>query len=208
MSASISKVKITKLKKLYQKEGRSMLDIAKHFGVSIDVIAYAMRKHGIARRSLKEAAKWSFKNKKMTFERKKIKGLKKITSEIILAMLYWGEGFKGNVSSKATTLDFANSDPEMIRLYIGSLRNLYKIDERKLRILLYCYSNQDILALINFWSRLTKIPKSQFTKPYIRTDSRANVRTMKYGMIHVRYHDKKLLIEIKNLIQYVCRKYA
>jgi len=208
MKSEVSKIKISKLKDLYLNEGRSMLDIAGHFKVSIDVVAYAMRSNGIARRSLKDASAWSFINKEMTFKKRNVKGLKKITSEIILAMLYWGEGFKGNENSKATTLDFANSDPEMVRLYIYCLRVLYEFDEKKLRVLLYCYSNQNVPSLINFWSKLTNIPKGQFSKPYIRTDSRVNARIMKHGLVHIRYYDKKLLIEIKNVIDYVCRKYA
>ena len=36
-----------------------MLDISRTFGVSIDAVAYAMRKYGIPRRNLKDAAKWS-----------------------------------------------------------------------------------------------------------------------------------------------------
>jgi hypothetical protein len=208
MKSAVSKINVVKLKSLYFKEGRSMLDIGKYFGVSLDAVAYAMRKNNLSRRSLKDASAWSFKNKEMTFKRNKVKGLKKISSEIILAMLYWGEGFKGNENSKATTLDFANSDPEMVRLYIYCLRVLYKFDEKKLRVLLYCYSNQNIPGLIGYWSKLTNIPKEQFSKPYIRTDSRVNARIMKYGLVHIRYHDKKLLLEIKNLIDYVRGKYC
>ena len=208
MKSAVSEIKISKLKSLYLKEGRSMLDIAKYFKVSIDVVAYAMRSNGIARRSLKDASAWSFKNKEMTFKKRNIRGLKKITSELILAMLYWGEGFKGNKDSKSTTLDFANSDPEMIKMYMKAFRNMYEFEEKKLRVLLYCYSNQDPTRLISFWSKLTNIPRSQFTKPYSRTDSRVNARVMKYGLVHIRYHDKKLLLEIKNLIDYVIGKYA
>lgn len=185
-----------------------MLDVAKYFDVSTDAILYAMRKHDIPRRSFKEASKKSFENKKMTFKRRNIHGIRRITSEIILAMLYWGEGFKGNENSKMTTLDFANSDPEMIEVYMKAFRNTYEFEEKKLRVLLYCYSNQDIPRLINFWSKLTRIPKGQFSKPYVRTDSRVNARVMKYGLIHIRYSDKKLLLEIKNLIDYVKGKYC
>lgn len=206
--STISEKQIFKLKKLYLIEGRSMLDIAKNFGVSIDVIAYAMRKYKIPRRSLKEASVWSFKNKKMTFRKRKLRGIKKVKAETILAMLYWGEGFKGNENSHLATVDFANSDPEMIRVYIKALRDVYELTENKLRVLLYCYSNQDVPKLISFWSKLTGIPKSQFTKPYVRTDSQKNVRTMKYGLIHIRYSDMKLLIDIKNMIHYVCQEYA
>ncbi len=205
---TISEKQISKLKRLYLIEGRSTLDLAKYFNVSIDSVTYAMRKYKIPRRSLKEASAWSFKNKKMTFKRRNIKGIRKIQAETILAMLYWGEGFKGNENSHLATVDFANSDPEMIRIYIKALRDVYEFDEKKLRVLLYCYSNQNISELINFWSKLTTIPKSQFTKPYVRTDYQKNVRTMKYGLIHIRYNDKKLLINIKNLIDCICSQYA
>ena len=208
MISTTSKINISKLKQLYIKEGRSTLDLAKYFNVSIDVIAYTMRKHNIPRRSKKEASVWSFKNKEMTFKRRNTKGINKITAELILAMLYWGEGFKGNENSKMGTLDFANSDPEMIAMYMKAFRDLYEFDEKKLRVLLYCYSNQNIPSLITFWSKLTNIPKEQFSKPYVKTDSIVNARTMKYGLVHIRYNDKKLLLEIKNLIDCVKVKYA
>jgi len=208
MKPAISKIQIKKLKELYLEEGRSMIDISRYFNVSIDVVAYSMRKYNIPRRSLKEASKKSFENKKPSFFKNKIGGVQKITSEIILAMLYWGEGFKGDVDSDYSSLDFANSDPGMIQLYIKMLRTLYKLDEKRLRVFLYCYSNQNQIELIKFWSKLTKIPKTQFTKPYIRNIVNKNNRVMKYGLVHIRYSDKKLLKEIKNLIDYVKVKYA
>ncbi len=185
-----------------------MLDVAKYFDVSIDAVTYAMRKYNIPRRDFKEASKRSFENKKMTFRRKSIKGLRKAYAESILAMLYWGEGFKGNENSKMGTFDFANSDPVMVRVFMKAFRDVYNFDKKKLRAYIYCYSNQDTPSIINFWSKLTKIPKAQFTKPYVRNDSRVNARVMKHGLIHIRYHDKKLLINIKNLIECVCDKYA
>ncbi|MEI6191331.1 MAG: hypothetical protein WCP24_03140 [bacterium] len=208
MTFASSKIDINKLKNLYLMEGRSTLDLARYFNVSIDVVTYAMRKHNIPRRDFKEASKRSFENKKMTFKRKRVVGLKKAYAESILAMLYWGEGFKGNENSKMGTFDFANSDPVMVRVFMKAFRDVYEFDKDKIRAYIYCYSNQDVSSIIDFWSKLTMIPKSQFTKPYIRNDSKVNAREMKYGLIHIRYHDKKLLINIKNLIECVCDKYA
>ena len=201
---AISEKQIAKLKKLYLDEGKCMLDVAKFFGVSTDAIVYAMRKFGIPRRSFKEASKRSFENKKMTFSRRELNSLEKVRAQTILTMLYWSEGFKGNENSKLTTFDFANSDSDMIRVFMKAFRTVYKFDEKKLRVHIYCYSNQNIPTLISYWSKLTGIPKSQFTKPYIREDSRINARIMKYGLIHIRYHDKKLLKDIKNMIDCVC----
>lgn len=44
---------------------------------------------------------------------------------------------------------------------------------------------------------MTRIPKSQFTKPYVRNDFRKEKEgKMKCGMVHIRYADKKLLAQI------------
>ena len=208
MPLSIPKKKLNKLKELYYKDGKSMREIGLHFNVSINAVVYAMRSNDVARRSLKDANKIKFENKKPSFLKNKISGIRKTTSEIILAMLYWGEGFKGDEQSKYGALDFANSDSEMIQLYIKMLRILYKLDEKRLRVLLYCYTNQDQAELIKYWSGITKIPKAQFTKPYVRDIVNKNGRVMKYGLVHIRYSDKKLLKEVKNLIEYIKFKYA
>ncbi len=66
-----------------------------------------------------------------------------------------------------------------------------------------------IKELTNFWSKLTKIPIKQFTKPYIREDfKKEGIRKMNYGLIHIRYADKKLLISIKDLISFYKKKYG
>lgn len=124
-------------------------------------------------------------------------------------MLYWGEGYKGSVRGGANnSIDFANSNPSMVVVFLRFLRTIYKLDEKKFRILIYCYSNQNIEHLKRYWSKITNIPLSQFSKPYIRQDLRKSTREMKYGLVHVRYCDKKLLMDLKNLIECYRRKYA
>jgi len=62
-------------------------------------------------------------------------------------MLYWAEGFQ---SEKAKMIDFANSKPEMISLFLKFLRQICGIDENRLRAYLYCYENQSPQKLIKF----------------------------------------------------------
>ena len=96
----------------------------------------------------------------------------------------------------------------MVMVFLKYLRNVYNINENKLRILLYCYANQNVDSLIQYWSRLTKIPRKQFTKPYIRNDfNKDNVRKMEYGLVHIRYIDKKLLLDIKDSIDFYKKKF-
>lgn len=207
MTAKVTKNNIFKLKTLYYREGKSMSEIASYFKVSIDAVVYAMRKNNLKRRNFSEANKIVFLKKKPSFKKRKISSLKRKEFENIISMLYWGEGFKGRGEKSHPSFDFANSDPKMIKVFINCLRKLYILDEKKLRIYLYCYSNQNISKTIDFWSSLTKIPKNQFSKPYIKESNKVD-NVMSYGLIHIRYSDKKLLIEIKNLIHSISQKYA
>jgi len=46
--------------------------------------------------------------------------------------------------------------------------------------------------------KATGVPLSQFTKPYVRIGNpNTSERKLLYGLIHVRYNDKKLLEKIK-----------
>ena len=114
-------------------------------------------------------------------------------------MLYYGEGAKTGV-----TVDLANSDEQVVMLFLKFLRKICCVYEKKLRFYLYCFSDQNQKLLINFWSSRLKAEKAQFTKPYVRSAVNRGKRSMPYGVIHVRYSDKKLLEKIlvlcKNLI--------
>lgn len=119
--------------------------------------------------------------------------------KIIGVTLYWCEGYK---TERSTTVDFANSDPQMIAVFTKFLRTICGVSEKRLRVYLYQYSNQNTDMLIRFWSRVTSIPPCQFTKPYIRRDFREDKKDkMPHGLIHIRYHDKKLLLLIKEWIE-------
>lgn len=117
-------------------------------------------------------------------------------------MLYWAEGTKGR-----HLVDFSNSDPDMVKLFLKGLRTIYQVNERRLRIYLYCYKNQNVNTLLNYWSNLLNIPKNQFSKPYVRKDfDERKINRMVHGLAHVRYSDKKLLMQIKAEIDIMQRE--
>ena len=200
----IPDLELEKIKKFYYEGKLSMREIADIFRVSIDAVVYFMRRHGLKRRSFSEINKLRFDKKVPSFKEKQVNSVYRKELKAIGSMLYWGEGYK---SEKSSSVDFTNSDPEMIALFLKYLRNIYSINENKLRVLLYCYSDQNVNDLIKYWSKLTKIPKSQFTKPYIRKDYNINSRQMRYGLVHIRYIDKKLLLNIKDSINFYKRKF-
>ncbi len=87
-------------------------------------------------------------------------------------------------------------------IFLKFLRSICGVDENRLRVQLYCYANQNVEALKSYWSEVTRIPLNQFIKPYIRQDfSETKKNKMKYGLIHIRYSDKKLFLQVQNWIK-------
>jgi AcrR family transcriptional regulator len=75
--------------------------------------------------------------------------------------LYAGEG-----SKQGGRVRFVNSDPRMVVFFCSWLRHFYEIDESRLRLALYLHQGLDLAAAMAYWSALTGVPESQFTKPY------------------------------------------
>jgi hypothetical protein len=92
------------------------------------------------------------------------------------AALYAGEGAKTDGAVK-----FANTDARMILLFLTWLRRFFAIDESRLRIALYLHDDLDLEAATSFWSALTGIPRTQFTKPY-RAIADRSIRSRKHLM--------------------------
>lgn len=196
--ATIDKKITEKVRRLYYKEKLSVQSVADKLNVSIDAVFYCMRKNDMKRRTTNESNSINFEKCEPSFKLAKSNTEKLRTLKIIGSMLYWGEGYK---AGKCSTVDFANSDKDMIILFLKFLRKVCGVDEKRLRVYPYLYANQDIRECINFWSEITKIEKGQFTQPYIRKDYDENkIGKMPFGLVHIRYSDKKLLTLIKKWI--------
>jgi hypothetical protein len=193
------------LKSLYYQEKQSIPEISKITGYSIASLYSFMDRHGLARRSNSEQDQIRFDRKPPSFSLKENLDPLEEVLKAMGSMSYWAEGGKSGIAY----VDFANSDPAMITLFLNFLRVICGVNEKKLRVLLYCYANQNLPALISFWSTLTKIPTSQFTKPYVRHDfDPKKIGKMAHGLIHIRYCDKKLLLLLKSWIEGYAQKFA
>src|SRR3989344_2588483 len=187
--ASISRSQWPTVKELYE-SGLSMQEVATTLHVSLNAVTYVMRKIEVKRRTFAEANKIAFEAKVPSFTIRPTSTNTGKLIESIGVMLYWAEGYKTHRSSG---VDFANSDPDMLLAFMLFLRSRYIYDKKRLRAALYCYADNDVPALIDYWSALLDIPKGQFTRPFVRADYRDGGRKMKYGVLHLRYSDKKML---------------
>jgi len=79
--------------------------------------------------------------------------------------LYWAEGFK-----KDARLGFANSDPNMIKIFLKWLIFICNVPKHdiRLRVGLNISHKNRIDEIQKYWSDLTTIPLNQFQKPFFQ----------------------------------------
>jgi hypothetical protein len=133
----------------------------------------------------------------------KIEALGLLKNRLFLAgtSLYWAEGYKkGAQGSKWKAVDFANSDPDLVKIMMKFFRNICKVDNSKIKIQLIAHKNIDANKAIAFWSNLVRIPQKQFIKTCcaVSTHSkgRRNRNSLTHGTVHIRINDVKLFFRI------------
>jgi hypothetical protein len=145
--------------------------------------------------------------------RAKVKHFKKLPMQhpeiekVICGLLYLCEGAK---YPSTRYLKLANSDPNVICFFINTLRKHFHINERKLRISVGYRYDQNLKKLIDFWSNLTKIPKTQFlnSKPDIRTRKSETLRKDYRGICKIIYYDTSLQFELQSIGEIIIKNGA
>lgn len=117
--------------------------------------------------------------------------------------LYWAEGIKvGN------TVQFSNADPDMIRIFLRFLREVYNVDESRLKVHLQIKDVHDVQKVKVFWSRVTKIDQVKFYKPTITKANPLKGDKKYLGTCRIVLPDsvlqKKILSSIDELRTVVC----
>lgn len=184
---------IDSVRKIYN-SGASAQEIADHFGRTVWQVYRFMKRNSFSRRSAAETKNIKFRKSPLSFSFKENLTYSEKLLWISGLMLYWAEGSKAGKH----VVDFANCNEGMILIFLKMLRSIYRINEERLRVYIYCYSNQNTDLIIDHWSIVTQIPKLKFTKPYIRNDYDPDKSgKMPNGLVHIRYADMRLLEKIK-----------
>lgn len=124
----------------------------------------------------------------------------------ILAALYWAEGAK---HAKVSGLNFANTDPKMIKLFASLMRKCYVIDEKRFRVRLYLHYYHHIKKVRRFWSKLLDIPTVQFNKVYIKKRSKTKrFRKNFMGICFLKYSDSRIRKELLMLTEQIYGNYC
>ena len=192
----------TEIKRQYWNDQRSVPEIAKHSGIPMHALYELMRKHRIPRRRRSEV-NYQVSRSKPQFQIKSRLSSKEEQLRIAGIMLYWGEG-----AQSGWTVDFSNSKPEMIQVFLRFLREICGVGESRLRVYLYHHgSPRQVKVSMRFWQKVTRIPLAQFQRPYVRKGNpHYSGRIMPHGLIHIRYSDTRLRKIISRWIdEYVAR---
>ncbi|MBP9816356.1 helix-turn-helix domain-containing protein [Candidatus Woesebacteria bacterium] len=193
-----------------RKKGFSMREIQKQLSVSKSSVSrwvqeiqltekqilrlYASKKTGSLKGSY-IASQNKIKIKKLAIEqslhdgRKEIGPLSSRDKFIAGVALYFGEGDKTDKS-----VGFTNGNPQAVSFMCQWLREFCHVTPTKFRANLYIHDNLDEIDAKKFWSKLSSIPISQFTKSQIvaNNPSRYRKSILPRGVIRIVVNDISL----------------
>jgi len=176
MARKLDKQKAIKLRDI----GYSYSQIKEKIGVSKSTLSDWLRDMPLSDKRIRELRDFNserIERYRNTMKEKKDKRLREVykkvskdigsfsNREIFLPglFLYWGEGTK---TARCST-QLTNTNPAIIKFFIKWLE-LLGVNKKDLKIKLHIYSDMKVKESIAFWSKILKINRQQFKKPYIK----------------------------------------
>lgn len=96
---------------------------------------------------------------------------------VFLSALYWAEGNKRDFG-------FTNTDPEMIRVFVTGLEEIFQIPRDRLRASIRTYEDLDKEKCLRYWSKVVGIPPEQFVNVNVLKGKKNG--KLAYGMCRIR----------------------
>lgn len=117
---------------------------------------------------------------------------------LVLVSLYWAEGSKQDFG-------LSNTDPNLIAVYLQTLREVFGVKDSELRISIRIYEDLDKEKCLQFWSKIVNIPKEKFVNVNILPGKKKG--KLQYGMCRVRVSKgEKLLKRVKAMYSILAEK--
>lgn len=119
-------------------------------------------------------------------------------------MLYACEGTKLRIDKRSGNpyyaIEFTNSNPKLVKLFLEFLRKIIGIEESKLKGLLFVYDDLDHKKVEKFWSNYLEIPLTRFNKTILYA-SKGRKNLSKVGTFKIRYHSKKKRVLLERMME-------
>ena len=107
--------------------------------------------------------------------RARVGELDDIRFDLVVATAYWCEGSKSKPWNRREKLQFINSDPDLIRLFVGWLQ-LRGVGIERLRLSVNIHESGDLDAATGFWAEVVACEVSDFAKPLIKRHNPVTIR--------------------------------
>ena len=181
-----------------RKKGKTYSEIRKELNISKSTLSEWLSKLPLTSEQIKDLEKSKKNNRvlgiekirltkqkkreariKATYENQKAYWgkLSKRELEIAGIFLYWGEGAK----KMNGPISLNNTDPQVLKFTLYWMTNGLEIPKEKIKVFLHLYNDMEIQKEIKYWSEELNMPFSQFSKPYIKKSTRANLTHKGFG---------------------------
>jgi len=113
-------------------------------------------------------------------------------------MLYWAEGSKGR-----NNIMFANSDPEMMKLFIRFLREELQIQEKDFIIVLHCHTHDtaEWERITHYWLGILGLTQRNMRNINVKQGSNSRKNRLHNGICTLRVYSTELTMHIYGAIQ-------
>ena len=196
-----------------REKGESMGDIARKLGVAKSSVSNWVGDIELTRKQQKELSKKGHKKEVIEKRRKSrlanehrkrraaidnakkdIRNISKRDLWFIGIALYWGEGSK----KKRGSLEFANSDPRLIKIMIRFFNEIYDVPKEKYRGHIHLHKHLDSKQAEEYWSEVSGIPIGQFFKTSQQHNiaSKNKKDSLPYGTFSIYVCDVKLYLRM------------
>jgi len=115
--------------------------------------------------------------------------------------LYWSEGSKEKWHRPGSGVQFGNSDPRMVRLFLTWLVEICKVDLNRIWFEVYLHEShrQRTREVVAYWSRALSVPENAFGRVYYKkgnpkTKRRNSTNESYFGLVRVRVRGSSALL--------------
>ncbi|WP_395104420.1 hypothetical protein [Actinomadura sp. SCN-SB] len=174
-----------------RREGKTYREIAGSLGVSISTCSLWLHDVPAPERpgyhQERVAAMWESRWAPYHTAREQARLQRKLTAagqiraltdrELIIAgaLIYWCEGAKDKVYRRSEKVNFINSDPAVITLFMRFLRAV-GVSEERLRVRVHIHETADVEAAKRYWAGIADVPVDKFQKTILKRHNPKTVR--------------------------------
>lgn len=227
MSLSNYKIKAVALRK----KGLSYSEILRQVPVAKSTLAVWLHSVGLSKKQkqrltdkkIASALRGGARKKEIRIQKTQVifqeaaKDIKSISQKelfLIGVVLYWTEGSKEKEQHPGSGVQFCNSDPYMIKLFLKWLYDICKISKKRIDFDIYIHENSknNLESVIDYWSKHTGFTKEIFKHIYFKKNkiktNRKNIGNSYYGVVKIKVKSSSdLLRKIAGWIQAINRYY-